>query len=78
MGGRAVQEILYSHQSVSEMESLGMDTNIAAKASFAKFFLDSSFDYHKYEAQTKYAENLSQSIHEIYVGGQPPKNGNIS
>lgn len=78
MGGRAVQEIQYSWKSVSQMESLTIDINIAAKASFAKFYADASFDYQKYETQIKYAETLSQSIHEIYVGGQPPKTGKIS
>lgn len=63
MGGRAVQEIQYSWKSVSEMESLTIDINIAAKASFAKFYADSSFDYQKYETQIKYAETLSQTIH---------------
>lgn len=30
------------------MESLTIDINTAAKASFAKFYADSSFDYQKY------------------------------
>lgn len=62
MGGRATQEIQYESKSVSEMESLQIDINIAAKASYAKFYMDSSFDYHKYETQTKYAQTLSHSI----------------
>lgn len=59
------------------METLTIDINIAAKASFAKFSSDASFDYHKYENQIKYAETLSQNIHEIYVGGHTPKTGKI-
>ena len=78
MGGRATQEIQYESKSVSEMQTLEIDIDITAKASFAKFYADSSFDYHKYEVQTKYAETLSHSIKELYVGGQPPQNGNIS
>lgn len=77
LGGRAIQEIEYSYKSASDMESLDIDINIAAKASFAKFYADASFDYHKYETQIKYAETLSQNIHEIYIGGQPPKTGKI-
>lgn len=77
MGGRAIQEIQYTYKSASEMESLKIDVNIAAKASFAKFYADSSFDYQRYETQIKYAETLSQNIHEIYIGGQPPKTGKI-
>jgi hypothetical protein len=49
MGGRAVQEISYDYESVSKLKSLNIDINIAARASFAKFFsADSSFDWHKY------------------------------
>ena len=54
MGGRAVQEIEYNYKSASDMESLKIDINIAAKASFAKFYADASFDYQKYETQIKY------------------------
>lgn len=77
LGGRAIQEIQYNYKSASDMESLDIDVNIAAKASFAKFYADASFDYHKYQTQVKYAETLSQNIHEIYIGGQPPKTGKI-
>jgi len=48
LGGRAIQEIQYNYKSASDMESLDIDVNIAAKASFAKFYADASFDYHKY------------------------------
>jgi len=48
MGGRATQEISYEFESVSKLNSLDIDINIAAKASFAKFFADSSFDWHKH------------------------------
>ena len=60
------------------MESLAIDIDITAKASFAKFYADTQFDYKKYETQIKYAETLSQTIHEIYIGGSPPKTGKIS
>jgi hypothetical protein len=55
MGGRAVQEISYEFESVSKLESINIDINIAAKASFAKFFADSSFDWHKHEEEASYA-----------------------
>jgi len=41
LGGRAIQEIQYNWKSVSEMESLAIDIDITAKASFAKFYADS-------------------------------------
>lgn len=47
MGGRATQQTSYTFESVSKMESLEIDINIAAKASFAKFFGDASFDWKK-------------------------------
>lgn len=56
---------------------MNIDVNLAAKASFAKFYLDASFDYQKYESQIKYSETLSQSIREIYIGGQTPRTGKI-
>jgi hypothetical protein len=55
MGGRAIQETIYSYESVSKMESLDIDINIAAKASFAKFFVDTSFDFKKYEKDIEYS-----------------------
>lgn len=54
MGGRAIQEIQYTFKSTSDMESLEIDVNMAAKATFAKYYADASFDYHKYETQIKY------------------------
>lgn len=55
LGGRAIQEIQYDWKSVSEMETIGVDINIAAKAKFASFVMDSSFDYKSHEQQIKYA-----------------------
>ena len=48
MGGRATQEISYDFESVSKMNALGIDINIAAKASFARLYGDTSYDWHKY------------------------------
>lgn len=48
MGGRAVQEITYDFESVSKLNSINIDISIAAKASFAKYFADASFDWHKH------------------------------
>ncbi len=45
------------------MESLNIDINIAAKAAFAQYYADASFDYHKYQTQIKYAQSLSNNIH---------------
>ena len=55
MGGRATEEIIYTYESASKMESLQIDVELTAKASFAKFYADSSFDFHKYETQIKYS-----------------------
>ena len=48
MGGRAIQQIEYSFESVSRLEELSIDINTAAKASYAKFYGDTSFDWKKY------------------------------
>lgn len=77
MGGRAIQEISYDFESVSKLASVDVDINLAAKASFAKFFADASFDWHKHEEEVGYAEKLSRTINELYIGGEPPKDGNI-
>jgi len=61
MGGRALQEISYSSQSVSKMSTLEIDTSVAAKARYASFFGDTSVDVKKYEEQIKYSENLETS-----------------
>ena len=45
------------------MESIGIDINIGAKAKFANYFSDASFDWKTYQRQMKYAETLSVSIH---------------
>ena len=69
MGGRATQEISYDFQSVSKLNSLDIDISIAAKASFAKFFLDSSFDWHKHTEEISYSEQMSRTTNELYIGG---------
>ncbi len=61
MGGRAVQEISYDFESVSKLNSLDIDISIAAKASFAKFFADSSFDWHKHSEEVEYSEKMSRT-----------------
>lgn len=55
MGGRAVQQIDYSYESVCKLKSLKIDISLAAKASFAGFFLDSSFDWQKYRNEIDYS-----------------------
>jgi hypothetical protein len=58
MGGRATQETSYTFNSISKMESLEIDINIAAKASFAKFLVDTSFDWNKYARSINYSEKI--------------------
>ena len=77
MGGRAVQEISYDFESVSKLNSLNIDLSLAAKASFAKFFADSSFDWNKHVEEVSYSEKLSKTILELYIGGEPARNGDI-
>ena len=69
MGGRATQETSYTYDSVSKMESLDIDINMAAKASFAKFFVDSSFDWNKYSRSINYSERIETSKSQFYIGG---------
>lgn len=59
------------------MESIGIDVNIAAKAKFANYYADTSFNWSNYKTQIKYAQTLSVSIHQIYIGGHAPTSGHI-
>lgn len=56
MGGRALQEISYSYESVSTLNSLDIDILTTAKFRFAMFFGDTSVDWHKYQEQITYSE----------------------
>jgi hypothetical protein len=49
MGARAVEETIFSYKGASMLEGIPVDISVTAKASFAKFFNDSSFDYRKYQ-----------------------------
>ena len=45
------------------METIGIDINIAAKAKFANYYGDTTFNWSNYKTQMKYIETLSVSIH---------------
>ena len=77
MGGRTTQEIQYSYESVSQLNSLDTDISIAAKARYAMFFADSEWDWHKHIQQINYTEMFSKDTTELYLGGRPPRDGNI-
>ena len=49
MGGRATQEISYNSEAISQMSAIGIDISIAAKAKFANFYMDTSFDWSKHQ-----------------------------
>jgi hypothetical protein len=48
LGGRAMQETSYTFESIQKMNALSVDINVAAKAKFAKFFVDTSYDWKKH------------------------------
>lgn len=45
MGGRAIQQIAYSFQSVSQLNALDIELTTAAKGRFAMFFGDKEWDW---------------------------------
>jgi hypothetical protein len=51
MGGRAIQQTVYSFQSQSKMSSLKINVQLAAKASFASFYGDASFGLNNLNSQ---------------------------
>lgn len=77
MGGRALQEIEYNYESVSQLNALDIDLSTAAKARFAMFFGDKEWNWHQHVEQINYTEMFSNDTTEFYLGGRPPKDGNI-
>ena len=77
MGGRALQEIAYTYQSVSKLNALDIDISTAARARFAMFFGDKSTDWNKYEEQVKYSSVMTNKTTELYIGGHPPRDGDV-
>ena len=77
MGGRALQEISYTSQSVSKLNSLDIDISTAARARFAQFFGDRSTDWEKYEEQIRYSSVMTNKTTELYIGGHPPRDGDV-
>lgn len=55
LGGRATQEISYTSESESKMKSLGIDIGVAAKAKYAKFVGDASFNLSQHEEEVNYS-----------------------
>lgn len=56
MGGRATQQITVTSESSSKLSSMGIDVKVAAKAKFAKFHADASFDFSKNEKDISYLD----------------------
>jgi hypothetical protein len=48
LGGRALQETSFTYEAMEKMNALTVDISIAAKARFAKFFMDASYDWKKH------------------------------
>ena len=74
MGGRVVEEMVFTRESVATLEALNVDIEIAAKASYAKANGDLSFNYDRYSLDESYAESFASSINEFYIGGTPTIN----
>lgn len=77
MGGRASQQITYNFEAVSTLTSLDIDISTAAKARFSQFFGDVETDWHKYQEHINYTQMFSNQTTELYIGGHPPRDGNI-
>jgi len=41
------------------------------------FFGDKSTDWNKYEEQIKYSSYMTNNTNELYIGGHPPRDGDI-
>lgn len=72
MGGRVTYEAALTTQGVSEMNTYGVDLNIALQAKFAKIFSDDSFNYNKNGEEIHYLDSNTQSNRTINLGGSPP------
>ena len=60
-GGRATQQTSYSYEAVSTLRSLGVDLHTAAKARYAFFYGDASYDWKKYQESMNYSMKMSSS-----------------
>ncbi len=56
---------------------MGIDVKVAAKAKFAKFHADASFDFSKNEKDISYLDKSAQQIKQFYLGGKPPASGDL-
>ena len=74
-GGRAIQEISYNYKSVALLDSQNINIEVAAKASYASFYGSASSSASISEKEKKFTSEAQTSKREIYIGGQPPRNG---
>lgn len=56
---------------------MDIDISTAAKARFAMFFGDKSTDWDRYVEQVKYSQHVSNESSELYIGGHPPRDGDV-
>lgn len=76
-GGRAIQESEFTRTSVATLKEKGIDVGLAVKASYAGFYGEASSDVSISNQQKTEAESLKKKTSNYYIGGTPPKNGNI-
>lgn len=61
MGGRAVQQMEFSLESVAKLKSVGVSVEVAASAEFAKFYGSASVSTNVTNKTSTYAENFKES-----------------
>ncbi len=54
---------------MEKMNALTVDISVAAKAKFAKFFMDASYEWKKHTEEISYSENIAQYTSYSYLGG---------
>lgn len=68
----------YEFESASRLISQNVDIEAAASFTYAAYHGDASFEYDKYEEENEYAEKEVENVRQVYVGGQPPRDGDIN
>ena len=68
----------YEFESASRLISQNVDIEAAASFTYAAYHGDASFEYDKYEEENEYSEKEVENVRQVYIGGQPPRDGDIN
>ena len=77
-GARAIQLLTYDYKSVSLLDSVNIDVDLAAKISYGRFYGTAEAAYSMSTEDQSYVENEKLHQKEVYIGSHPPTDGNFT